>query len=62
VTLPHPVMGAVPIEGHAFRLPACPPTWRPPPLWGEHNERVFGGILGLGTEEIERLRRERVIW
>ncbi|MBI3457909.1 MAG: CoA transferase [Candidatus Rokubacteria bacterium] len=62
VTVEHPVMGPVPVEGHAFRLPACPPGWRSAPVWGEHNERIFGEVLGLSPSEIERLRAARVIW
>lgn len=62
VRVEHPVLGTAPIEGWAFRLPACPPVWRPAPLWGEHTERVFGEILGLGGAEIERLREARVLW
>lgn len=28
---------------------------------GEHNEEVYGGLLGLSSEEIERLSKEGVI-
>ena len=29
---------------------------RPPPRLGEHNEFVYGGLLGYGPERIESLR------
>ena len=34
---------------------------RPPPCFGEHNEYVFGKLLGLPTEEMERLIKDRII-
>ncbi len=34
---------------------------RRPPLVGEHNDEVYGGILGLGAAEIGALRERRVI-
>lgn len=42
VTVAHPV----PLEGHAFRLPACPRVRR----------------LGPSGAEIERLRAPEVLW
>ncbi len=62
VAVEHPVIGAAPIEGHAFRLPACPAEWRAAPLWGQQTEEVFGELLGLPRSEIERLRAVGVIW
>jgi benzylsuccinate CoA-transferase BbsF subunit len=32
-----------------------------PPLLGEHNDYVFGGLLGLSKEEIRRLTEEKVL-
>ena len=31
------------------------------PCLGEHNERVYGGLLGLSASEIDGLRGEGVI-
>lgn len=62
VRVEHPVLDTAPLEGYAFRLPACPPAWRAAPLWGEHTERVCGEVLGLGRDEIARLRAARVLW
>ncbi len=33
----------------------------PAPLLGQHNEEVYRGILGLSAEEVEELRKEKVI-
>jgi crotonobetainyl-CoA:carnitine CoA-transferase CaiB-like acyl-CoA transferase len=33
----------------------------PPPLLGEHTDRVLGELLGMGSDEIEALRRARVV-
>jgi crotonobetainyl-CoA:carnitine CoA-transferase CaiB-like acyl-CoA transferase len=37
------------------------PPMRPAPRVGEHNGEVYGSELGLGDEEIARLRKEQVI-
>ncbi len=51
--------------GLAVLLPA-PPVGDPPPLafpprLGEHNEAIYGDVLGYGPERLEDLRRRRVI-
>jgi crotonobetainyl-CoA:carnitine CoA-transferase CaiB-like acyl-CoA transferase len=62
VEVEHPVLGRAPLEGHGFALSECPADWRPAPLWGEHTEAVFGEWLGLGRDEVARLREARVLW
>jgi benzylsuccinate CoA-transferase BbsF subunit len=62
VTVEHPVLGSVPLEGNGFRLPDSPAAWRRAPLWGEHTEGVLGEWLGLDREEVARLRETRVLW
>jgi benzylsuccinate CoA-transferase BbsF subunit len=54
--LEHPVLGSVPYAGNQFRIPgyAGGPS-RPSPLLGEHNQAVFGGILGYSEAEIAEL-------
>jgi crotonobetainyl-CoA:carnitine CoA-transferase CaiB-like acyl-CoA transferase len=32
-----------------------------PPLLGEHNDYVFGELLGLSKEEIRKLTEEKVL-
>jgi crotonobetainyl-CoA:carnitine CoA-transferase CaiB-like acyl-CoA transferase len=57
-----PGVGDVPIVNTPFKFNggACGPQG-PPPLLGEHNQTVLGGILGLSAREIEELAREGVI-
>ncbi len=63
IDIKHPVLGDM-------TLPGLP--WRPagrlkgnygrPPLLGEHNDYVFGELLGLSAEEIAELKDEQVIY
>jgi len=59
----HPVVGkrVYPrqLAAHFSAMPA--PSRRPPPLLGEHNEEVLGGLLGLSAEELARLEEEGLI-
>ncbi|MBI3743970.1 MAG: CoA transferase, partial [Chloroflexi bacterium] len=36
-------------------------TLRPAPCWAEHNDDLFGGLLGLRHNEVERLTRDGVL-
>jgi benzylsuccinate CoA-transferase BbsF subunit len=58
----HPQMGEVRVDGLAGRFSATP--WRierSAPLLGQHNEEVFGRLLGLSSAEVAQLREEGVI-
>ena len=58
----HPVAGTVKVVAPGVRLSETPgAVRRPAPLLGEHTDDVLRERLGLGTGEIERLRRERLI-
>jgi crotonobetainyl-CoA:carnitine CoA-transferase CaiB-like acyl-CoA transferase len=58
----HLLMGVVRTMGAPFRLPDSPggPV-APPPTLGEHNEEVYGALLGITGEDLEALRDEGVI-
>ena len=59
--LRHPEAGEVKITGRPFIMTETP--WqvrRPPPLLGEHNEEVLGG-LGYSKADVVRLKSEGVI-
>ena len=61
--LDHKEMGPSPYEGHQFHLSKTPGELRwPAPVMGQHNEHVFGDILGLSPEEIAQLMEEKVIY
>lgn len=61
-TIGHPEAGALRYPGAPYQFSASP--WvlsRPAPCLGQHNAAVFGGRLGLGQAELERLKEDRVI-
>ena len=61
-TVSHPEMGEVRVDGLAVHLSET--DWaieRGAPTLGQHNEQVFGGLLGVSNEELEQLREEGVI-
>jgi crotonobetainyl-CoA:carnitine CoA-transferase CaiB-like acyl-CoA transferase len=56
-------MGPSPYEGLQHRMSATPGELRSPaPTLGQHNEEILGGMLGLGREEIDALKREQVVY
>jgi benzylsuccinate CoA-transferase BbsF subunit len=58
----HKAIGEVRVEGVPVHLSET--DWsitEAGPCLGQHNELVFGELLGVGPEELERLRREGVI-
>ncbi|RAI35041.1 CaiB/BaiF CoA transferase family protein [Rhodoplanes serenus] len=58
----HPKGGPLKLTGSHLKMTATPPSIRTPsPLLGEHNEEVYGELLGLDAEAIARLRREGVV-
>jgi crotonobetainyl-CoA:carnitine CoA-transferase CaiB-like acyl-CoA transferase len=62
VTVDDPTIGPVKMPAVYPRLSATPGRIaRGAPQLGEHNEEVYGGLLGLSAEEIRRLREEGTI-
>jgi crotonobetainyl-CoA:carnitine CoA-transferase CaiB-like acyl-CoA transferase len=65
VPLPHPKYGLVDdVYGMGMPIHFSGGTAefdRPAPGLGEHNEAVYGGILGYSAEKIEALRSRKVI-
>ena len=60
--LDHPEVGQSRYEGYPVKFSRTPARMdRGGPLWGEHNQHVYGHILGLSDEEIARLAAESVI-
>ena len=59
----HPSLGAEPIYNIKWNLDRTPPSIRRhAPLMGEHNRRIFGGLLGMDEKEIARLEEDQVLW
>jgi crotonobetainyl-CoA:carnitine CoA-transferase CaiB-like acyl-CoA transferase len=58
----HPVSGRRPMPGLPLRLRSQPGGWirTPAPLLGEHNHEVFGGLLGLTTEDVAELYNHKL--
>jgi crotonobetainyl-CoA:carnitine CoA-transferase CaiB-like acyl-CoA transferase len=58
----HAAMGRVKVDGMPIKLSETPGhISRGAPLLGQHNEQVYGELLGLSKDEIAALKQERVI-
>ncbi len=58
----HPEAGKMDLVGFPVKLSDTPAELRmAPPVLGEHNEQILGGVLGMSEEEIEELKEEGVI-
>jgi crotonobetainyl-CoA:carnitine CoA-transferase CaiB-like acyl-CoA transferase len=58
----HPAAGEFALYTSPIKLSATPGRIeRAAPCLGEHNEAVFGRILGLGRDEIAALRARGVV-
>jgi crotonobetainyl-CoA:carnitine CoA-transferase CaiB-like acyl-CoA transferase len=62
VTMPHPAAGTVPQVANPIKLSATPVEYRlPPPMLGEHTERILADVLGLSPAEIGGLRDKGIV-
>ena len=57
----HPVMGVRTHTAPSFRFSGFELDHRRAPLFGEHEDEIYGDLLGMPHEEIERLRQEGVV-
>ncbi|MFC1932734.1 CaiB/BaiF CoA transferase family protein, partial [Chloroflexota bacterium] len=63
VDIEHPEMGKLRHTGLPWRLSDTPKgNYQRAPLLGEHNDYVFGELLGMSREEIKRLEEEKVLY
>jgi len=63
VEMEHPVMGKQVVVGPPWRFSETPArVIRSSPLIGEHNEYVFGELLGMSSKEIASLMDEEIIY
>ena len=62
VTVPHPDFGELPMQNAVPRLSDTPGAVRVAgPALGEHNDEIWGGVLGLTAAERARLRQAAII-
>lgn len=59
--VPHPVAGTLRMPGAPWRLSKTPAAIGAPPLLGQHNQQVLGGVLGYGQDDLTRWSRDGVI-
>jgi crotonobetainyl-CoA:carnitine CoA-transferase CaiB-like acyl-CoA transferase len=58
----HPTVGKVTVIGAPVRLDGEPPTIdSPSPTLGQHNELIYGKLLGLSAAELHSLKEQGVI-
>jgi len=58
----HSTGGSIKVPGFPYKLSQTPAKIRlPPPLLGEHTEKVLTELLGYSNEDVSRLRERRVI-
>jgi benzylsuccinate CoA-transferase BbsF subunit len=61
VEINHPELGPRQFVGPPWKMSDCEMEAQCAPLLGEHNDRVFRELLGIGDEELAKLRREGVV-
>ncbi len=61
VEIDHPQRGKFKMVGSVPKLRDSAPVIKPAPLLGQHTAEVFAELLGMGADEIERLRADAVI-
>ncbi len=63
VNVEHPATGSDFVPNVVCNLSETPgEIRRPAPMLGEHNDYVFGELLGLSKDEIERLAQKKIIF
>ncbi|MFO8101282.1 MAG: CoA transferase [Dehalococcoidia bacterium] len=57
----HPATGILTYPGTPFKMSDCRTNLGRAPLLGEHNEEIYGGLLGYAKEELTQLRGMGII-
>ena len=59
----HPALGVEPIFNLMWNLEKTPPEIRGhAPTLGQHNQQIFGRVLGMTEEEIRHLEGAQILW
>jgi formyl-CoA transferase len=61
VTIDHPQRPGFTMPGCPVKLSDSPTTVEPAPVLGQHNEEVYGTLLGLGAGELAALKERGVV-
>lgn len=62
VDLPHALSGTVPSVANPIKMSGSPIQYTSaPPTLGQHTEDVLRALCGIGDDELDALRRERVV-
>ncbi len=62
IEVEQPLSGKVKLSGSVYKMSQTPGNRKYPiPLVGEHNEEIFGKLLGIDKSELEKLKTEGVI-
>lgn len=62
IEMDHPQIGTMVLPGIPIKLSMTPGTARkPPPLPGEDNEKVYGGLLGMTPDQISAMKSSGLI-
>jgi benzylsuccinate CoA-transferase BbsF subunit len=62
VDVEHPVMGNTVLYNWPWKMSDVDSRMQRAPLFGEHNDYVFGEILGISQEEVKRMMEQEVIY
>ena len=62
VEVDQPVSGKVKLIGSVYKMSKTPGNrkMRVPEV-GEHNEEIYGGLLGIDEQEMKKLKEESII-
>ncbi len=60
-TFTHPQHGELTVPGNMIKLSGSKVTVSSPPLLGEHNQEIYGDLLGYTAEQIESLSEKKII-
>ena len=61
VTVDHPVRGKFTMPGCPVKLEDSPAEVTAAPLLGQHNDEVYGEMLGLSAADLDRLKQEGIV-